>query len=271
MNISTCITSSLQQHLAFSALGSQDLVALIHPALVVIFVFPMVGIVTNFAWQTRQRRLAAKKDKNKIPAIVGREHVKVGRWLASSVVVVSLIALAYSIIYKSFIKKGLWTKNNPQAILILLMFAATIASLVLLLRAKPKLWRGVFATLTGMGIVIIGEQEGVWRLADEWYWSHHYFGITVSLLMILSIAIVDDIYRSLAMRNLHIILNCLALLLFIGQGVTGARDLLEIPPVGKKKPKKAEVEVVAPVKVSQLIEGNTIDKVYHAPEIESDY
>ena len=50
--------------LAFTYLGSQDLVALIHPALVVIFVFPMIGIVTNFAWQTRQRRLAAKKDKN---------------------------------------------------------------------------------------------------------------------------------------------------------------------------------------------------------------
>ena len=264
MNISIWVGLAQQKYLAFSALGSQDLASLIHPALVVIFVFPMVGIVTNFAWQTRQRRLAAKKDKNKIPAVVGREHVKVGRWLAASVVVVSLIALAYSIIYKSFIKKGLWTKNNPQAILILLMFAATIASLVLLLRAKPKLWRGIFATLTGMGIIIIGEQEGVWRLADEWYWSHHYFGIAVSLLMILSIAIVDDIYRSITIRNIHIILNCLALLLFIGQGVTGARDLLEIPPVGKKKPKKAAVEIVTPVKISQLIEQ---DRVYQAPTI----
>lgn len=266
--MNTCIWNSIapQKYLAFTNLGSEDLVSLIHPALVVIFVFPMVGIVTNFAWQTRQRRLAAKKDKNKIPAIVGREHVRIGRWLAASVVVASLIALAYSIVYKSFIKQGLWTKNNSQAVLILLMFAATIASLVLLLRARPKLWRGIFATLTGMGLVIIGEQEGVWRLADEWYWSHHYFGIAVSLLMILSIAIVDDIYRSVAVRNVHIILNCLALLLFIGQGVTGARDLLEIPPVGKKKPKKASVEMVTPVKVSQLIE----DTVYQAPKIQPD-
>ncbi|MEL6928130.1 MAG: DUF4079 domain-containing protein [Cyanobacteria bacterium J06600_6] len=255
-----------QPYLGFKALGTQDLASLIHPALVVIFVFPMVGIVTNFAWQTRQRRIAAKKDKNKIPAVVGREHVKVGRWLTASVVVVSLIALAYSIIYKSFIKKGLWTKNNPQAVLILLMFAATIASLVLLLRAKPKLWRGIFATLTGMGLVIIGEQDGVWRLADQWYWSHHYYGIAVSLLMILSIAIVDDIYRSLAMRNLHIVLNCLALLLFFGQGVTGARDLLEIPPVGKKKPKKAKVETVIPVKVSQSLE---LDRLHKAPQLDS--
>lgn len=263
MNAYTWTLVEHQKYLAFTHLGSQDLASLIHPALVIIFVFPMVGIVTNFAWQTRQRRLAVKQGKSNIPAVVGREHVKVGRWLASSVVVVSLIALAYSILYKSFIKKGLWAKNNPRAILITLMFVATIASLVLLLQAKPKLWRGIFATMTGMGLVIIGEQDGVWRLADEWYWSHHYFGIAVSLLMILSIAILDDIYRSLAMRNLHIILNCLALLLFVGQGVTGARDLLEIPPVGKKKAKKATVEIIAPIKTSQLINSEAIQ----APQI----
>ena len=253
MNIYTWTPIAQQKYLAFTNLGSQDLASLIHPALVVIFVFPMVGIVTNFAWQTRQRRLAAKKDKNKIPAVVGREHVKVGRWLAASVVVASLIALAYSIIYKSFIKGKLWENNTPRAILIGLLFIATVASLVLLLRAKPKLWRGIFATMTGMGLVIIGEQEGVWRLADEWYWSHHYFGIAVSLLMIFSIAILDDIYRDRTntLRNIHIILNCFALLLFVGQGITGARDLLEIPPVGKKKA-KAAVEMVYPIETARL-------------------
>ncbi|MBE9043911.1 DUF4079 domain-containing protein [Pleurocapsales cyanobacterium LEGE 10410] len=247
--------------LAFSNLGSEDLVALIHPALVVAFVFPMVGIVSYFAWQTRQRRLADKNSKSKIPAVVGREHVKVGRWLATSVVVVSLIALAYSIVYKSFIKANLWENNNPRAILIILMFVATIASLVLLLQAKAKLWRGIFATMTGMGLVIIGEQEGVWRLADQWYWSHHYYGIAVSLLMIFSIAILDDIYRDRTntLRNIHIILNCFALLLFIGQGVTGARDLLEIPPIGKQA--KAPVESASPLKTAQSIQGNTIGRV----------
>jgi len=49
--------------------------------------------------------------------------------------------------------------------------------------------------------------------------------------MIFSLAIVQDIYqdRSQRWRKVHIILNCVALLLFLGQGVTGARDLLEIP------------------------------------------
>lgn len=255
-----------QKYLAFSAVGREDLFALIHPVLVIIFVFPLVGIVTNFAWQTRQRRLAPKQDKNKIPGTVGREHVKVGRWLGVSVVVSTLIALAYSIVSKSFIRKGLWTENQPLAMLILLMFVATIASLILLLRAKPKLWRGIFATLTGMGLIILGQQDGVWRLSAEWYWSHYYLGIAVSLLMIFSLAILDDIYRSLTLRNIHIILNCLALLLFVAQGLTGSRDLLEIPPVGKKQPKKAAIEMVTPVKLAQSIDSFW-GQGYQAPEI----
>lgn len=242
---------SLPSLLAFTYLGSQDLVALIHPALAVVFVFPTIGIVTYFAWQTRQRRLAtAEGGKSKIPPVVGRDHVKIGRWLAASVVIISLIALAYSIVYKSFIKKNLWQENNAQAWLIILMFVATTASLILLMNARPKLWRGIFATLTGMGLIILGAQEGVWRLSKEWYWSHYYYGVAVCLLMIFSLAIMDDIYkdRTNCWRNVHIILNCLALLLFIGQGITGARDLLEIPPVGKPK---AAIETTATFKIAQ--------------------
>ena len=250
---------SPHKYLAFTNLGTWDLVSLIHPALVVAFVFPMVGVVSNFAWQTRQRRLQSKQGKSKIPPVVGKEHVQIGKWLSVSVVVSPLIAIAYSIIYKSFIKAQLWQKNNPQAILILLLFVATIASLVLLLKAKPRIWKGIFATLTGIGLIVLGQQDGVWRLPDEWYWSHYYYGIAVSLLMLFSIAIVDDIYRDRTntWRNIHIILNCLALLLFVGQGVTGARDLLEIPPVGKTK---ANIEQVSPVETAQL-------NVHHAPDI----
>ena len=234
-NISLVIAT--QYSLAFTYLGTQDLVSLIHPALAVILVFPIIGIVSNFAWQTRQRRLQIKDSKkSKIPPVVGREHVKLGRWLTASVVGVNLIGLAYSIVYKNFIlnfKKD--SLDLVQAILITLLFIATIASFIMLFRAQPKLWRGIFATLSGMGLIILGAQEGVWRLSDQWYWSHYYYGMGVSLLMIFSLAIVEDIYkdRSNRWRNAHIILNCFALLLFIGQGITGVRDLLEIPPIGK--------------------------------------
>ena len=234
-NITVDITA--QYHLGFAYLGIQDLMSLIHPALAVIVVFPILGIVSNLAWQSRQRRLQLiDGKKSKIPPLVGKEHMRLGRWLTASVVGVNLIGLAYSIGYKNFVAKF---KNDSleldQAILITLLLIATIASFILLLRARPKLWRGVFATLSGMGLIILGAQEGVWRLSDQWYWSHYYYGMAVSLLMIFSVAIIEDIYkdRTNRWRKVHLVLNCFALLLFIGQGITGARDLLEIPPIGK--------------------------------------
>lgn len=206
----------------------RDFLTLIHPTLTVMFVFPIIGNVLLMAWQTRERRLKlAGGEKSKIPPTVGPEHVKIGRILTTSVIASTLIALAYSI----FIKHNIFSKNVPQGIFIVAMFIATIASLVFLYKARPAKWRGIFATLTGMGVVIIGCQDGVYRLSSEWYWSHYYYGIAVSLLMIFSLAIIEDIYkdRSLKWRNTHIILNCLALLLFIGQAYTGSRSLLELP------------------------------------------
>lgn len=203
---------------------------LIHPAITVLFVFPMIGIVTNFAWQTRQRRLQTTQGKSKIPPTVGREHVQIGRWLTGGVVGVSLVGLAYAIVSTSFIKNGLWEENPTQAILIMLMFVFTIACLVLLYRARQKHWRGIFATLTGMGLIIIGAQDGVFRRTGQWHISHYYYGIAASLLMIFSLAIVQDIYqdRQNRWRYVHIALNCFALLLFIGLGITGVRDLFQI-------------------------------------------
>ncbi|MBD2354876.1 DUF4079 domain-containing protein [Tolypothrix sp. FACHB-123] len=208
-----------------------DFLGLIHPAIAVIFVFPLIGNVVNFAWQTRQRRLQnLAGGKSKISPLVGPEHRKLGEWLTSAVVGLTLIALAYAI-GKNIVKKQLLTTATFQVIFIGLIFAATITCLVLLYQAKQRLWRGVFATLTGAGLVILGCQDGVFRRTGEWYWSHYYIGITAALLMIFSLAIVQDIYqdRSHRWRIVHTILNCIALLLFIGQGMTGTRDLLQIP------------------------------------------
>jgi hypothetical protein len=236
MNFLNCLTIiDPEKIFAFTYLNSEDVMALIHPAIAVAVVFPLIGIVANFAWQTRQRRLeTAKGGKSKIPPVVGREHVQIGRWLTSGVVGVTLIGLAYAISYGSGGLIEQQTKGNLntfQLIFIILMFIATIISLILLFRSRTKLWRGIFATLTGMGLVVLGCQNGVYRLTNEWYWSHYYYGIIVSLLMVFSAAIIEDIYqdRKNRWRTVHIIFNCLALLLFIGQGITGARDLLEIP------------------------------------------
>jgi hypothetical protein len=209
----------------------KDFMALLHPILAVAIVFPMLGVVLNMGWQTMQRRKQVAIDtKSKIPPVVGPEHVKAGRILSGSVVGVTLLGLAYPI-FEHIWSKQVWSKNSFQVIFIVLMFVATVASLVMLYRATPALWRGIFATLTGTGLVILGTQDGVYRRTNEWYWSHYYIGITAALIMVFSLAIIEDIYkdRSNRWRTIHVILNSIAVLLFLGQGMTGTRDLLEIP------------------------------------------
>jgi NADH:ubiquinone oxidoreductase subunit 6 (subunit J) len=217
-----------------------DYASLIHPAIAVAFVFPIIGIVVHFAWQTRQRRLQTTGEgKSKIPPVVGKEHVKLGKWLTGSVVGVCLLGMAYPTFSKA-IEEQAFIQKPGEMIFLILMFAATIASLVFLYQAQSRQWRAIFAVLSGLGVLVIGFQdlilrrEGfgwIFRRDYEWQYSHFYYGIAVTILMIFSLAIVQEIYqdRSNRWRYVHIIANCLALLLFIGQGMTGTRDLLEIP------------------------------------------
>lgn len=66
---------------------TSDFFSLIHLAIAVIVVFPLMGRVLNFVWQTRQRRLqTVSEGKSQIPPVVGREHVDLDRWLTGSVV-----------------------------------------------------------------------------------------------------------------------------------------------------------------------------------------
>jgi drug/metabolite transporter (DMT)-like permease len=212
-------------------MSTKDLAGLIHPVIAVVFIFPLIGMTVYYAWQARQRRLqTTEQSKSKLPPSVGPEHLKLGRWLSGGVVGLSLIGLAYPIFSKMAANQT-WTAEPFRVIFILLIFVSTIASLVLLYRAKPKVWRAIFATLTGMGLIILGSQPEIFRRTNEWYVSHYYYGMAAACLMIFSLAIVQDIYqdRKNRWRYAHVILNCIALLLFVGQGFTGTRDLLEIP------------------------------------------
>jgi hypothetical protein len=218
-------------------MSTSDLLLLLHPVLAITVVFPTIGIIVRMAWQTRQRRLKGLMgEKTAIPATVGREHVEMGRWLSGSVVVLSLIGLAHPI-FSTFIEHQLWMTETARVTFVVMMFVATSCSLFLLYKSKPKLWRGTFATLTGMGLIVLGSQPEIYRRESEWYVSHYYYGMLAAMLTIFSLATIQDIYqdRTNRWRNIHIILNCFALLLFIGQGFTGTRDLLEVP-LGWQKP-----------------------------------
>ena len=197
----------------------------------IIVVFPLIGIVINRAWLVRQRRLQiAEGEKSKIPPVVGSEHVAIGNWLSIAVVVVALLGMAYPI-FSKFLKDNIFLQNPLRAFLVVTLFLGTITSFTFLLKAKNKIWRNVFAVSTSAGLIILGAQPEVFRRDNEWFFSHYYYGVTAALLMIISVAITQDIYkdRQNRWRNIHIILNCFALLLFMGQGMTGTRDLLSIP------------------------------------------
>jgi len=209
----------------------KDVILLLHPTFAVLVVFPLIGIVVNRALQVRQRRLQTlATSKSKIPATVGQEHVQLGRWLTGAVVGLVLIAFANDII-GNILDKKVWNQAPFQVIFIGLLFVAVIGSLYLLYQAREKKWRGIFATLTGMGLVVLGCQDGIYRKTDQWYISHYYYGLITALLMIFSLSILPDIYKDKTnrWRQVHILLNCIAVLLFIGEGITGTRALLEVP------------------------------------------
>jgi MFS family permease len=209
----------------------KDTLALIHPAIAIGFVFPLIGMVLNRSWLTRQRRLQAKRgEKSKIPPSVGSEHLAIGRWLSGSVVGVALLGMAYPIFTKMAEHETI-AKEPFRFVSVVLIFVAASASMIFLYWATTKLWRGIFATLTGMGLILLGFQDEIFRRDKEWFFSHYYYGTAAALLMIFSLAIVQDIYqdRKNRWRTIHILLNCFATILFLGQGITGARDMLEIP------------------------------------------
>jgi len=208
-----------------------DTLRLLHPILAVVVVFPLIGIVAYFAWQTRERRLQqGRGEKSKIPPTSGAEHVRIGRWLAGGVVTLALLGIGHPVIAK-LIAEQVWQTQPTRFALVAALFAGTVAAFVGLLGAKKQPATAILAALTGAGVFALGFQDGVFRRDDEWYVSHFYLGLTVTVLMLLSLVIVQNIYqdKSGRWRLAHIVLNSLALLLLVAQGATGARDLLEIP------------------------------------------
>ena len=84
-----------------------DWLWILHPALAVVLIYPLIGMVVRLAWQTRQRRVAQVKH----PPVVGRDHSDLGRWLAAGVVLLVLIALTVAIATKACL---LYTSPSPR-------------------------------------------------------------------------------------------------------------------------------------------------------------
>ena len=205
-----------------------DWLWILHPALAVVVVYPLLGVVMRLAWQTRQRRVA----KQKHPPTVGRDHSDAGRWLAAAVVLLVLIALTVSIASRAPLAD--FPGGFRRAAQLLIVLLGTSASLIALWRCQAAVFRFSFGLLTFIGVLTLGAQTEVWRVSDDLFssgfWQSHYWaGVGVTGLMLWSLSVRPEILRDLRFRRLHVTASILAVVLFLVQGVTGTRDLLEIP------------------------------------------
>ena len=205
-----------------------DWLWILHPFLAVVLVYPLIGVVVRLAVQTRARRL----QNQKLPVTVGRDHSDLGRWLAAAVVLLVLVALSVVIGTKAPLVQ--FEGGLARAIQLLLVLFGTIVSLLALWRCTRPGLRLAFSLITWAGVLGLGAQPEVWRLSDNpftpAFWQSHYWaGVGVTGLMLFSLGARAEILRDIRIRRLHVTANVLAALLFLTQGLTGTRDLLEIP------------------------------------------
>jgi hypothetical protein len=207
-----------------------DWFSLLHPVLVILFVYPVVGATIRLGILVRERRLGITQQ----PALVPREHADHGRWLTAGVVVVVLIALVYSLLSKA-VEPGAAFAGGPVRLGLLMVVAAgTLVALLALLKVKRPALRASFTLLTWAGLLGLGSQPEIWRLSDNpfsaAFWSSHYWsGVLLTGLLLFNLAARPEITRRPAWRRLHIASNLLVMVLLAVQAITGSRDLLEIP------------------------------------------
>jgi hypothetical protein len=205
-----------------------DWLTILHPALAVVLIYPLIGMVVRLGIQARHRRLGNRK----LPATSGSEHTDLGRWLSAGVVIIVLIALVSAIVTHQPLSE--LSGGLPRGLQLLLVLLGTIISLVALWHATAKAMRLLFALLTWLGVISLGAQSEVWRLSDnpldpQFWQSHYWAGVAVTGLMLFSLGARPEILRQLGWRRIHVAANLLAAVLFTIQGITGTRDLLEIP------------------------------------------
>ena len=119
-----------------------DWLWILHPALAVVLIYPLIGMVVRLALQTRQRRVA----KVKHPPVVGHDHSDLGRWLAASVVLLVLFALTVVISTKT--PPADFSGGAGRAIQLSIVLLGTGTSLVALWRSKAAALRLSFSLIT---------------------------------------------------------------------------------------------------------------------------
>ncbi|MFM7264274.1 MAG: DUF4079 family protein [Cyanobium sp.] len=205
------------------ALSTDDGLLLLHPALMILFVYPVVGATIRLGILVRERRL----DLNPIAATVPAEHVDHGRWVATGAVVASLLALAANLARArasgTQTAEELW---GPALGLTGLALGGCLA----LWRVRGTRLRALSALLSLVGLGILAVQPPLWfQGISPWsrlWGSHTWGGLLLLSLLLFAMAAAPEIRSRPAWRRLHSAAAFLTALLLAVQAISGSRDLL---------------------------------------------
>ena len=194
---------------------------LVHPVLIILFVYPVVGATIRLGILARERRL----DLNPIAPTVPVEHADHGRWVTGVVVLSVLIAMAHDVATAPVVPAG------ARLAAFLAAEVGVMAAFLALLRSRRTALRLGWAMSTWLGLLLLGSQPEVFRGAD-WPWepafwhSHYWGGIALTGLLLVSMGLQAEIGRRPRIRRLHVGLNLVVALLLATQAISGTRNLL---------------------------------------------
>ena len=197
-----------------SQLTALEWLALLHPVLAILFVYPVAGATIRLGILARERRLKI----NPIADTVPLEHAQHGAWVAGGMLVAVLIGLSHS----------LWA-THPMGLL--LTGSAVLISFGRMLASRMVWQRLLWAAASASGLLLLGLQPTVERFSDlPWsplFWqSHFWMGLLLTALLLNSTALQPLIGHSVSARRFHISSNLLVALLLAMQAISGTRNLL---------------------------------------------
>ncbi|MEB3255519.1 MAG: DUF4079 family protein [Synechococcaceae cyanobacterium] len=201
-----------------AALAAGEWLLLLHPALMILFVYPVVGATIRLGILVRERRL----DLNPIAATVPVEHVDHGRWVATGAVVAALLALVANLVHRGALAA-------PSAGMVALAILA-LAGCLALWRVRPAGVRAACALLSWGALAVLVAQPPLWfggvRPWSRPWTSHAAAGLLLIALLLVAMAAAPEIRNRPSWRRGHMAGALLAALLLAMQAISGSRDLL---------------------------------------------
>jgi hypothetical protein len=207
-------------------MSALDWLALLHPVLMILFVYPVVGATIRLGILVRERRLQI----NPLPPTVPVEHTDHGRWVGTGTVVAVVIALAWSF-WEHGQAVGGFPGGGARLARLLLLGGGALAACWALWRLRRPGRRAAAALLAWGGLLLLGLEPEVWRLADNplrpAFWASHFWsGGLLCGLLLFAMAAAPEIAQRPGLRRLHVAAALLIAVLLAVQAITGCRDLV---------------------------------------------